>query len=462
MTFGKLAEMLRSAGMTLVVLLLAVLGASCVGLLDLDDHQAAADALCDQLEACFGAEFYPECKAHNEPRVTGASAAEREAWLTAFNDTHCLETCESARSCLDESPLCGPSGQACSQVEQCCGFTKGAGTCLDGGCCKPDGIACDGGGECCNGDCSSPPGETETFCGGFMCLDAGAACTDHFECCTEICIGGQCSDTTCLPIGSDCALNVECCDGACEAGRCVEPSCISDGDPCTSEDMCCNDFCYTSVKGDSVCSSGPCLPKDTPCLPEANECCSGRCDPDAQFCVELCLRPHEACSADGECCIGACDPNTDACECYSEGTPCEEASDCCTENCQGGTCGGIICPDPGTPCDPDDNDCCPIPIDAFSSCQMDTRAGNGAFGCCDLPTCEHSVCVPGGGPLDPACGCPECGTDGMSTSARCIQDICMALPHCCCFAWDSQCVARAKDMCAADCSVIGMPPGSGF
>lgn len=446
--------MLRVALSIAVVSPLAVLGASCVALHDLDGYIGATESLCETLRQCFGDDYYPTCLAVADERLAGASPAEREAWLTALEQADCDATCEAARGCLDEPPVCGSLSQACGQQEQCCGFTVGTGSCQSGGCCKPDGIACESGAECCEGSCSPAAGMSGTYCGGYACLEAGATCTEHFDCCTEICIDGRCSDTTCLPAGSDCTLNAQCCAGECSlaelatgaeaSGTCVEPRCRKDGTPCETAATCCGSFCVTSMGGISVCSQNQCLPANVACEPGANECC-GTCDAVTKRCVALCGGPDDPCTKDGDCCDGNCNEDAGTCGCYADGSFCEEHAECCDGNCANSVCGAVVCPPAGSACDPNDDPCC-------DGCELDARDATLGTTCCAPNGCSHTVCVKGG-PLSEVCPCPECGSDGANGDAdQCIAGICAELPHCCCFEWDRECVDLAKSRCKADCA----------
>ncbi len=457
--------MIRGLTSAAGALALSIVAASCVNTLDLDGFSGATETLCETLQQCFGEDFYPDCVASTDPRLASASSSERQSWLTMFSASGCLATCAAARACLDESPICRTTRDACGQVEACCGFTTGVGECLEGNCCKPNGVPCADDGDCCLGACSVPAGATEPHCGGFACQLAGQACETHQECCTEICIAGTCSDETCRLNGSECRLNAECCDGQCEAstdngsgeggpslGVCVMPACVLDGGRCDSADVCCGAYCVTSATGESVCSSDPCLPSGIECVPGQGDCCSGACNPNMARCEQLCNLPGVPCADSADCCDGNCEPATMACGCYPEGSSCMEHTDCCAGACNGGFCGDVMCPAVGTACDPNNSNCCDVA--GTAGCQEDPRRANGgAFACCDAAMCDHTVCVLGG-PLLPACVCVECdaaATDPPATPEQCIAAICGSLPHCCCFDWDAECVAAAKTTCFAVC-----------
>jgi hypothetical protein len=462
--------MLRSSGIVAALLAISIVSASCVDVLGVDGYAGATNQLCTTIEECFGADFYPDCRAHGASRLTTASEADRATWLKMFAGSSCLDTCAAARSCLDASPLCGAVGQTCGQTEQCCGFTTGAGECEAGGaCCRPNGIACTSGDECCLGDCTAPSGESQTFCGGFQCNAAGAPCTEGYECCTGICLAGRCSEQTCLPVGSPCTFNAECCDGQCDngevvgpdpqgeeatpTGTCVATDCRFDGEPCEGPADCCNDhFCVEGLTGVMVCSANLCLPAGTACVPGENECCSGTCN-DQGFCTG-CGRPGAPCDAEGDCCDGNCDRSAGECVCYSDGIPCEEHTDCCTSNCVDGFCGEADCPPAYKECVPGEDTCC-ASSDQIEACQQDERTGNGDFQCCDFADCSHTVCAEGG-PLLPECGCTICQNQGDPNGDRCIDNICDQYPHCCCFEWDSECTLAASEICGVACPASGV------
>ncbi len=446
----------RSLALGAVALTASVVAASCVDLFDLEGYGGATDNLCETLRLCFGDAFYPECRAFSDPRLSGADAAARSAWLTMFADSGCLETCNAARLCLDEPPVCGETALGCGRDEQCCGFTTGQGTCESNRCCKPDGVACTDNGECCGDDCAAAPGQSDTFCGGYACKRPGEQCSSHPECCTQICLEGTCSNTGCLPAGSECTFNAECCDGECTfgdvvaddggpvdpVGVCVVPVCGGLGAPCQSSVDCCSGTCVTSIGGESVCSNDVCLPEGIACSPGANECC-GSCDDVTKLCTQSCSRPLSPCAEDGDCCDGNCQPASKLCGCYGAGVPCAEHGDCCDKNCINFTCGANnSCPPPGTPCVAGRELCC-------HGCGVDERTGD--EGCCAPSGCAHGVCVQGA-PLIPACGCPVC-TGGSVTPDRCISEVCELLPHCCCLGWDQECIDAAVDVCGATCAV---------
>jgi hypothetical protein len=67
-----------------------------------------------------------------------------------------------------------------------------------------------------------------------------------------------------------------------------------------------------------------------------------------------CKSAGETCLA-SECCTGTCFQNV--CVCDATGESCLKSSDCCSGNCDNGTCGS--CDSSGTLCDPSNHRCCP-------------------------------------------------------------------------------------------------------
>jgi hypothetical protein len=395
----------------------SITSSSCVGLMDLNDYESATDELCDLLDSCFGASFFPGCHAYAEPRLTTAEADEREAWLVAFADRKCLENCTNARICLDNSPVCTDLGEGCGEREACCGFITGKGDCSESSrCCRPDGTSCTTTADCCESEC------TDELCGGYQCLDAGVACEEDFECCTKRCLDtGVCADQICFPEEAQCSANIECCTGYCDLAtdKCSVTPCIPLGESCNNGSECCSALCFRADPGDpsGVCSLAECLPEGTSCDPGATEdlCCDGFCDVQFLQCRSTCLDVGDACADNSECCNGSCDPNINQCACVVDGLPCSEHAECCGQTCTAqGTC-GFVCPTKDDPCS---HDVCSTGVALSNSCTCDTCAGNA-----NLP-------------------------DAVNT---CIPTICAAFPDCCCGAWSDVCVTAVDTLCGAYC-----------
>ena len=360
-----IGRLIRSGMAALVALVVGSAAASCVSLLQLDGYGAAASQLCSLLRDCYGQDYFPRCLEHADPRLEGATAAEREAWLTMFADSHCLESCLNAEACLDESPVCGSLSVACDQKQQCCGFLPGGADCsssdgsgLGGGaCCIDDGSPCTDTSQCCRDECRD---DTNTCGERPPCLPEGVSCVNDFRCCSLICnpLTGTCNERICGENGAECVGSFECCDGVCVigadgAGICGEASCSEDGASCIEADECCNGSCIFAP------------------APKARVCSSGLCVPDAI-----------GCGADEECCSGYCDPEFERCgtetPCLSNGTSCETNSQFCTQYCEGvdedaPDAEGVVC-----------------------ACRPDGIGCNDHFECCSADGCVDGLCAGGG------------------------------------------------------------------
>ena len=279
-----------------------------------------------------------------------AAAARGEGLCSACGATQ-ANVCHDAQGkpyCpkLREDPLnCGGCGIACADGQEC---VEGACRCATSPCPDPANqvrnpttCAC----ECTAEPCPAPRVRNAVSC---LC---------------------ECPPTTCDPPQTE--LNPSTC--ACECPPCPDGgapdpatcacggSCIctggDTGDPCTSDADC----CFT------VCDAGACARACTPlgsfCDPEIgfNVCCSGLCVGCQCACIEgIGTGP---CTHHENCCVGACfdkqsgvpfSPNQRCC--VGHGNPCVDDSDCCSDNCDGGTCG---CAAEGHAClSRSDADCC--------------------------------------------------------------------------------------------------------
>ena len=351
-------------------LTLATQAASCVGLLDLDGYAGAADELCAKIDACFGAQYRPECAQRLGERLDGAGPKRRAAWLVYFADHSCTESCFNARRCLDEPPLCAGLGQSCSGRTECCGFSAGAGECGGLGaqpqCCRPEGFTCNGDGECCANDCIGG------FCGGVPCKPDYAPCSAGAECCKKICLpdSWSCSAETCLELGAPCVNNDDCCLKYCAptAGGsvCAEPACRLDPLPCDGQTPCCPPLtCWPLPdQSGSVCSTGECLPVGMPCTPET-QCCDGPCS--AGQCRANCAPLTFPCTSSIQCCSNYCAESSGlgTCSCKDFGATCGGQTQCCHGSCTAQQC---TCRPEGEPCRSALDCCSPLWCDASFQC----------------------------------------------------------------------------------------------
>jgi hypothetical protein len=415
---------------------------SCADVLGLGGERNVANELCDLLERCYGEAAPPDCHQSVGTALARADGDVASRWLTGFADASCLADCTTARRCLDAEPVCEPVGEDCAVLEQCCGFTRGKGSCdVDAErCCRPRGTSCSSDADCCSdaGRCAEQTGT----CGGVVCKEAGAACALDVECCTKLCDdGGLCAETICLPDGAQCAADDACCTGVCQDGVCGIPGCGGEGAPCDPSQKCCPELtCFSAAEGVGVCSVASCLPDGLPCAaPEA--CCSGYCDPTYAACATPpeCRQDGERCDPTDFCCFGPCN-ESGLCGCGGEGFHCIFPSDCCSGICDGETCGTPGCADYGEACSNSDG-CCSGTCSAGGVCVW--NCGNGAA---DFD-CFSDVCATSPLPLDPSCGRSE----PQWVDAECVTSICTADSWCCCTEWDWLCVEKVATYCGFSC-----------
>jgi len=397
---------------------------SCVGLFELDDYQGVAPELCELLRTCYGDDFYEGCLERVTTHLEDADAELRAAYLQSFADERCLESCTSARRCLDDPPLCDGGHADCAQDEHCCGFLVGNTACDAGSCCASDGVACSADGDCCDGSCDGG------ICGGVACLVPGEDCDEDFECCTEICLRGRCSENACLPDGSECIESAECCNGFCDENVCREPECKPEGRPCALGNECCGGFCVPEPNSElgGVCSFGECLPPNSFCNQDT-PCCTGRCDPKFNRCTDECAAVGESC-LQGACCGGA-ECSDAGCLCRPDSFPCTDGKDCCSGVCS-----------PNLVCQSDNM--CNVAGDPCSEPKQCCSERCGENLCCASTQC-HNPCVVGP-PLHAMCTTNQKKSD-------CIQQICQTSPSCCCGGWDDNCVGQFSQCIGNACSM---------
>jgi len=402
----------RWAARAAAALAVAIGVASCTSALSLDSYQNAPDAICELLDGCYAAGAPAGCRDHVTGSIEGSTWGDVSDWFRSVEANGCLETCTSARRCMDSSPICLLKPRAaCADPEDCCGYTTGAADCQSDRCCATLGRHCNDDEDCCGVACD--PG-TQT-CGGTQCRDPRLGCTLDDECCSRNCQRNVCSDTICNPEGFDCKDDTECCDGVCTSGKCRRPVCGKALAVCKDDGECCAGEGLACYKPDGapvgLCSTGQCLPEQADCVPGSTSkpCCDGtHCDPTYFKCGKPCVPDGDTCADDAPCCAGACGSDgkcpmtcsTSYCDVQNQG------ADCCSGSCVAGTC---------------------------------------APACKTLGCGSHKVCVVGQ-PLDPAAACDSQGA--------CIATICKNDPYCCCTGWDAFCVQEAiksSTICAELC-----------
>src|SRR5262245_44181356 len=135
----------RTAAQLLALSILAAVlpvAGSCTRILGLEDFEDTTEALCAELDRCYGTSGLKDCRAHVRGRLAASPTEAVAKWLEYFGDSHCLVSCESALRCLDEPPICAGGGADCRVEQQCCGFSGGLGSCDADRkeCCAPRGV----------------------------------------------------------------------------------------------------------------------------------------------------------------------------------------------------------------------------------------------------------------------------------------------------------------------------------
>ncbi len=398
---GQRSRALFAAAITLLFTAGVLAASSCRSVIGADDFEDSAAVLCDKLEHCYAGRSLGACGDHVSSGLEGSEAELRADWLRQFSDRACLESCSSARRCLDIRPVC--LSDSCVVKEDCCGFVGGRSDCntQTGTCCRPRGNSCVDDADCCPGagTCNAVTGT----CGGVVCTSAGNPCLNDFECCTGSCEDFACAETICGEDGFECADASDCCSGYCDpaSGHCAQPACGDEANPCGPNDPCCAGLvCVPTLPGaPGVCSKETCFSDGLDCATDA-QCCTGHCDPLFFQCGLACKDAGDTCVAAEECCSGDCTDGVCIPGCSN--STCEIDADCCTNRCKFGVCapacGGLIC---------------------------------------------HSMCEVGA-PMDTA----TC-TGVMDTT--CLDSVCAIDPYCCCDSWDSLCVTEAL-------SCVPVPP----
>ncbi len=469
---GRAALNLRQVGALAVAaplcLWVAVTSLSCVSLYDLDDFGAAVNELCGVVAGCDAA-FYPQCVARAGARLEGAATSERAAFLLAFTDTGCLETCNAAKSCFDLPPLCSAPASACAVSAQCCGFYKAGSDCAASTCCQPDGIACDTNSDCCQGECLAFEGGKT--CGGIACEVLDASCAGSLNCCGELrCSLASQTCVHCEDLDGPCESGADCCSDYCNnaatgdpVGVCSNPDCgLLPGQPCTDAGACCHDNCVPVPRdGIAVCNDAACIPNGFGCDNDA-ACCTGNCIDDQ--CSEFpgcTLGFGDTCGASPECCEGVCDLIDAKC-CLLEGGTCTDNLECCGgakcrdnmsgsgTTCQGSSCSALY-----------DDDC----LNDAECCSQSCDPNLGT--CCRTvdDTCSHGVCSTMGDRLAQECsdlagngGGPDMMFQKAWGEPGCLEALCSTVgyAYCCCDTWDAECRDQVQrtNVCNVNCTAV--------
>jgi MYXO-CTERM domain-containing protein len=291
------------------------------------------------------------------------------------------EPCSSDDQCGGENDLCvpypvGPSrcGAVCDRDEHCADVPGCEGrdcrcyelTDSDAKQCVPEGFSCDVEPECdddnpCVGDLECVDGQ----CVPHGCWELGDECDEHEDCCSSMCLDGQCSqacdwlrpDESC-PSGFYCMIQ-ECGVGACKPGRlggggrgsecesheeCSTGYCAATGGPTTCQTACdpdglntCPDDWSCTRIGASSCGLCSCQigALGDPCV-DRGDCASGLCA-RAELCTRRCSEGSNPCPAGYDCLeagdVSICWPTDGA-----FGAECTEDDDCTDGRCVAERC----------------------------------------------------------------------------------------------------------------------------
>lgn len=130
--------------------------------------------------------------------------------------------------------------------------------------------------------------------------------------------------------------------------------------------------------------AGSCTPLGQQCT-SGTECCSGQCN-GGSCQPPSCISDNAACTLDAQCCGGTCTGNACAAlnaACKTLGNACTVNADCCSSLCSGGTCAqSSFCGQVGDVC-VSFADCC------GGAC---TKATNAVFGTCGQPPSTGAQC----------------------------------------------------------------------
>ncbi len=178
----------------------------------------------------------------------------------------------------------------------------------------------------------------------------------------------------------------------------------------------------------------------------ASDCCTNSCQ--AGICGGLsCNADGFSCTSPAQCCSGQC--SSGACgapACKSDGNSCTSAPQCCTGLCSSGVCGAPVCRSDGLYCTSASQCCsslCSSGVCGAPACKAD------GYSCTSASQCCTGMCSSG------VCGAPACKTDGYSCtsasqccSSQCSSGVCGA-PAC---KSDGYSCTSASQCCSYSCS----------
>jgi len=334
-------------------------------------------------------------------------------FLVQCEECHTCPPVEITKCICEDSSQCDPC-QDC--IDGICVDRCGDGEfCSDNGVCVGclDNTDCPGELECINGECSCPPGSTQS---GDRCIE----CSTNSDCdVCEVCQDGKC-------------IEQDCGSGACDpdTGECVD--CINE-DQCRDDQICVDNECVCPpgfVERDGVCVPAPECVSAEDC-DECEVCRNGQCVPrqcpPGQVCVgEYGCVPKCDCNDQTSCddittfCYQ--DPNSGLCGCIpcqgdcTNGCadPClcsETLNQCINNNCEGPCSNGLDC---GDGCGCLDGQCVPC-----QTLDCTTTDCGDALGC----NCSGGACIE----TNPPCEGLPCSTENdCGEGCTCVGGVCVS------------------------------------
>jgi hypothetical protein len=133
------------------------------------------------------------------------------------------------------------------------------------------------------------------------------------------------------PDGTSCNNPVQCASFSCSGGKCVAPvgGLVEIDHDCSGGETCVGDA--KCEEGLCVANSLACAADGTPCL-TGSDCCTEECDNGTCGFNDSCAQEDESCDVDGDCCTGSC-PDFTCVSCSGSAEPCDTDSDCCSGVC---------------------------------------------------------------------------------------------------------------------------------
>jgi hypothetical protein len=361
------------------------------------------------------------------------------------------------RTVMSVGGNCLAAGVACTSADQCCSLDCTGGTC-GASLCVPDGEACTTGGTaCCSGGCAAgkclslhpPPGgggdggvtgDGGDAGGGVTCKTLGNHCATNGDCCSTLCKGGTCVNSSfCAQANDVCTVGTDCCSGVCNGasatihGTCGAPpagpaNCtVTDGMVCPMSEVgvcggsCCSRLCAPfAPTGVFICQPATgCHVVGDLCRGDS-DCCDGQCTIDSGAKLGIC---RNVTAADGG---NACKPDGDVCKLQT--ASCNETADCCS--------GHVTPGPPDRACKPDRLG---VPRCAPVDCVAAGTECASSASCCDgapcVPnaagklTCSAMKCIPTTGACTTSADC--CPGGVCITEPGAVHGTCnpVTLPH---------------------------------